>query len=76
MPVLRFIKKFLPILAIYGPMGNKKVSDKCYFKFGLYNNTNLTVKNPTTRENMTIWTDAMTVAKTNDKVLEFIKKDK
>ena len=45
MPMLRFIKKFLPILVIF-----------CFFNYS--------------------YTDAMTVAKTKNKVLELIKKNK
>ena len=42
----------------------------------MYTNGNLSAKDPATIENMTIWTDAMTVAKTKGKALELIKKDK
>lgn len=65
-----------PVYEYYGPTGSKKVTSKCYFKFGLYTNGNLTAKDPATRESMTIWTDAMTIAKTKDKALKLIEKDK
>ena len=65
-----------PVYEYYGPTAEVKDTSKCYVKFGMYTNGNLTAKNPETTENMTVWTDAMTIAKTKDKALELIKKDK
>ena len=65
-----------PVYEYYGSTAELKNTSKCYFKFGMYTNGNLSAKDPATIENMTIWTDAMTVAKTKGKALELIKKDK
>jgi len=65
-----------PVYEYYGSTAEVENTSKCYVKFGMYTNGNLTAKDPATIENMTIWTDAMTIAKTKDKALELIKKDK
>jgi hypothetical protein len=48
--MFKFIKNFLPILAIF-----------CFFNYSYADKP---------------WDDAMTIAKTKDKVLELVKKDK
>lgn len=53
-----------------------KKKKKCYLKFGLYTNANMTASDMATTENMTIHLDAMIVGKTKDEVLNLVKKDK
>ena len=53
-----------------------KKKKKCYFKFGLYTNGNMSASDMATAENMTIHLDAMIVGKTKDEVLNLVKKDK
>ena len=53
-----------------------KKKKKCFFKFGLYTNGNMSASDMATTENMTIHLDAMVVGKTKEEVLNLVKKDK
>jgi hypothetical protein len=55
---------------------NKKIGKKCRLRFGLYTNANLAATHPALAENMQVWFDAMAVAKTEDKLIKLLKKDK
>ena len=48
----------------------------CYFKFGLYSNANLKAENKHEAEGMTVFTDYMAMAKTEEKLEELLLKDK
>ena len=60
--------------------GKKKHKGKrrnvCYFKFGLYSNANLKAENKHEAEGMTVFTDYMAMAKTEEKLEELLLKDK
>ncbi len=60
--------------------GKKKHKGKrrnvCYFKFGLYSNANLKAENKYEAEGMTVFTDYMAMAKTEEKLEELLLKDK
>ena len=64
-----------PIYEYSGATAIKK-KKKCYFKFGLYTNGNMSASDMATTENMTIHLDAMVVGKTKEEVLNLVKKDK
>ena len=48
----------------------------CYFKFGLYSNANLKAENKYEAEGMTVFTDYMAMAKTEEKLEKLLLKDK
>ena len=48
----------------------------CYFKFGLYSNANLKAENKYEAEGMTVFTDYIAMAKTEEKLEELLLKDK
>ena len=60
--------------------GKKKHEGKrrnvCYFKFGLYSNANLKADHKYEAEGMTVFTDYMAMAKTEEKLEELLLKDK
>ena len=60
--------------------GKKKHKGKrrnvCYFKFGLYSNANLKADHKHEAEGMTVFTDYMAMAKTEEKLEELLLKDK
>ena len=66
-----------PVYSYYGPTSIPK-KKSCYLKFGLYTNRLASVANvnPTLVENMTVWYDAMAVAKTKNEVMALVEKDK
>ena len=55
---------------------NKNIGEKCRLRFGLYVNSSLSAKDPALAENMMVWYDAMAVAKTEEKLIKLLKKDK
>ena len=60
--------------------GKKKHKGKrrnvCYFKFGLYANANLKAEHKHEAEGMTVFTDYMAMAKTEEKLETLLLKDK
>jgi hypothetical protein len=60
--------------------GKKKHKSKrrnvCYFKFGLYSNANLKADHKHEAEGMTVFTDYMAMAKTEEKLEKLLLKDK
>ena len=60
--------------------GKKKHKGKrrnvCYFKFGIYSNANLKAEHKHEAEGMTVFTDYMAMAKTEEKLEELLLKDK
>ena len=50
--------------------------NKCYFKFGIYSNANLKADHKHEAEGMTVFTDYMAMAKTEEKLEELLLKDK
>ena len=50
--------------------------NKCYFKFGIYSNANQKAKHKHLAEGMTVFTDYMAMAKTEEKLEEMLLKDK
>jgi len=60
--------------------GKKKHKGKrrnvCYFKFGLYSNANLKAEHKHEAEGMTVFTDYMAMAKTEEKLENLLLKDK
>jgi len=60
--------------------GKKKYKGKrrnvCYFKFGLYANANLKAEHKNEAEGMTVFTDYMAMAKTEEKLETLLLKDK
>tara|TARA_B100001057_G_scaffold228381_1_gene228650 strand:+ start:429 stop:1421 length:993 start_codon:yes stop_codon:yes gene_type:complete len=50
--------------------------NKCYFKFGLYTNANLKAEHKHEAEGMTVFTDYMAMAKTEEKLEALLSKDK
>ena len=60
--------------------GKKKHEGKkrnvCYFKFGLYSNANLKAKHKHEAEGMTVFTDYMAMASTEEKLEALLLKDK
>jgi len=53
-----------------------RTRNKCYFKFGLYTNANLKAENKHETEGMTVFTDYMAMAKTEEKLEKLLLKDK
>ena len=53
-----------------------KHRNKCYFKFGIYTNANQKAKHKHLAEGMTVFTDYMAMAKTEEKLEEMLLKDK
>ena len=53
-----------------------KRRNKCYFKFGIYSNANLKADHKHEAEGMTVFTDYMAMAKTEEKLEELLLKDK
>ena len=53
-----------------------KTRNKCYFKFGLYTNANLKAEHKHEAEGMTVFTDYMAMAKTEEKLEALLLKDK
>ena len=51
-------------------------TNKCYFKFGIYSNANQKAKHKHLAEGMTVFTDYMAMAKTEEKLEEMLLKDK
>ena len=50
--------------------------NKCYFKFGIYSNANQKAKHKHLAEGMTVFTDYMAMAKTEEKLEALLLKDK
>ena len=50
--------------------------NKCYFKFGIYSNANLKADHKHEAEGMTVFTDYMAMAKTEEKLEKLLLKDK
>ena len=48
----------------------------CYFKFGLYSNANQKAEHKHLAEGMTVFTDYMAMANTEEKLEEILLKDK
>ena len=71
-----------PAYSYEGPTnwGKKKHEGKkrnvCYFKFGLYSNANLKAKHKHEAEGMTVFTDYMAMASTEEKLEALLLKDK
>ena len=53
-----------------------KHRNKCYFKFGIYTNANQKAEHKHLAEGMTVFTDYMAMAKTEEKLEEMLLKDK
>ena len=53
-----------------------KTRNKCYFKFGLYSNANQKAEHKHLAEGMTVFTDYMAMANTEEKLEEILLKDK
>ena len=53
-----------------------KTRNNCYFKFGIYSNANQKAKHKHLAEGMTVFTDYMAMAKTEEKLEEMLLKDK
>ena len=53
-----------------------KHRNKCYFKFGIYTNANQKAEHKHLAEGMTVFTDYMAMAKTEEKLEEILLKDK
>ena len=51
-------------------------TNKCYFKFGIYSNANQKAKHKHLAEGMTVFTDYMAMAKTEEKLEALLLKDK
>jgi hypothetical protein len=51
-------------------------TNKCYFKFGIYSNANQKTKHKHLAEGMTVFTDYMAMAKTEEKLEVLLLKDK
>jgi hypothetical protein len=51
-------------------------TNKCYFKFGIYTNANQKAKHKHLAEGMTVFTDYMAMAKTEEKLEALLLKDK
>jgi hypothetical protein len=51
-------------------------TNKCYFKFGIYSNANQKAEHKHLAEGMTVFTDYMAMAKTEEKLEEILLKDK
>ena len=51
-------------------------TNKCYFKFGIYTNANQKAEHKHLAEGMTVFTDYMAMAKTEEKLEEMLLKDK
>ena len=50
-------------------------TNKCYFKFGIYTNANQKAEHKHLAEGMTVFTDYMAMAKTEEKLEEMLLKD-
>ena len=53
-----------------------KITNKCYFKFGIYTNANQKAEHKHLAEGMTVFTDYMAMTKTEEKLEEILLKDK
>jgi hypothetical protein len=53
-----------------------KTRNKCYFKFGIYSNANLKADHKHEAEGMTVFTDYMAMANTEEKLEKLLLKDK
>ena len=53
-----------------------KITNKCYFKFGIYTNANQKAEHKHLVEGMTVFTDYMAMAKTEEKLEALLLKDK
>jgi hypothetical protein len=51
-------------------------TNKCYFKFGIYSSANLKAEHKYLAEGMTVFTDYMAMARTEEKLEELLLKDK